>query len=390
MCVIASRLVDPRESAYADLTHVGGANIESGSGNLIDLRSAKQEGLKSGKFLFEDGVVLYSKIRPYLVKVARPGFRGLCSADVYPLSPDASSLERGYLFYLLLSPAFTEYAISGSARAGMPKVNREHLFDYRFLLPPMSEQRRTVDILDAAFAGIGVAKASAERNLENSRAMFERLLQALFDGRGEGWVERRFEELAMFRNGINYTKASRGESIKIVGVKDFQNHFLARLDHLDSVTVDGTLPDFDALRNGDILFVRSNGNVELIGRCLLVEGVQERTAHSGFTIRARLVSDVVSPRYLCHFLKSKRVRQQMVAGGAGTNIKSLNQSILSSLVLPIPPAAEQVNAVAQIEALELETKRLEAVYRRKLGMLEELKTSLLNEAFSGRLTKNAA
>ena len=173
VCSIDSALVDPREAEYSDLLHVGGANIESSNGVLIDLKTAKDEGLKSGKFLFDDSTVLYSKIRPYLMKVARPEFRGLCSADIYPLTPKPGVLERDYLYHVLLSPEFTDFAVAGSARAGMPKVNRDHLFSYGFLLPPLAEQQRIVGILDEAFEGIATVKANAEKNLQNARALFE-------------------------------------------------------------------------------------------------------------------------------------------------------------------------------------------------------------------------
>jgi type I restriction enzyme S subunit len=149
VCGITSRLVDPREERYIDLPHVGAANIESRSGLLANLLTAREELLISGKFLFDPTMVLYSKIRPYLMKVVRPEFSGLCSADIYPLSPKQGQIDRDYLFYLLLSPSFTDYAIRGSSRAGMPKVNREHLFAFRCAVPSVEEQKVAAARLDA-------------------------------------------------------------------------------------------------------------------------------------------------------------------------------------------------------------------------------------------------
>lgn len=140
VCAITSTLVDPRKEEFLDLIHVGAGNIESQTGLFIDLKTAREEGLISGKFLFDESMVLYSKIRPYLMKVALPDFSGLCSADIYPLSPLPGEIIRDYLFHLLLSKRFTDYAIQGSARAGMPKVNREHLFEFKLWLPPIRMQ----------------------------------------------------------------------------------------------------------------------------------------------------------------------------------------------------------------------------------------------------------
>ena len=152
VCAITSTLVDPRKDEFLDLTHVGAGNIESQTGVFVDLKTAQEEGLISGKFLFDESMVLYSKIRPYLMKVARPDFNGLCSADMYPLAPLPNEITRDYLFHLLLSKPFTDYAIQGSARAGMPKVNREHLFEFRVWLPGVEKQKELSEKLDALHA----------------------------------------------------------------------------------------------------------------------------------------------------------------------------------------------------------------------------------------------
>jgi type I restriction enzyme S subunit len=149
ICEISSSLIDPRDQQFLDLPHVGGANIESKSGALFGMKTAREEGLISSKFVFNDTAVLYCKIRPYLMKVARPKYGGLCSADIYPLTPKHGNVDRNYLFYLLLSKEFTDYANIGSARAGMPKVNREHLFAYRTLIPSVAKQAELADQLDA-------------------------------------------------------------------------------------------------------------------------------------------------------------------------------------------------------------------------------------------------
>ncbi len=147
ICDIQSKLIDPRKLEFIDLIHVGAGNIKSRSGVLIDLKTAKEERLISGKFQFDNSMILYSKIRPYLMKVARPDFNGLCSADMYPLAP-RDNILKDYLYYLLLTSNFTEYAIRGSARAGMPKVNREHLFAYALSIPSIDEQKSIVAKLD--------------------------------------------------------------------------------------------------------------------------------------------------------------------------------------------------------------------------------------------------
>lgn len=182
VCEISSALVDPRKDEFLDLLHVGGANIESKTGRLLELKTAREEGLISGKFVFDDSMVLYSKIRPYLMKVARPGFRGLCSADIYPLSAKQGQLDRNYLFHLLLSPNFTEYANAGSARAGMPKVNRDHLFAYRCYFPAMEKQVEFAFSLDAVHEETQRLEAIYQRKLDTLDELKQSLLKQAFSG----------------------------------------------------------------------------------------------------------------------------------------------------------------------------------------------------------------
>lgn len=182
ICEIQSKLVDPRESEHQHKLHIGAGNIDAGTGNLQNVITAQQENLISGKFTFTQDMVLYSKIRPYLRKVAMPDFDGLCSADVYPLWPKPTVVSRVYLFYVLLSNYFTTYAISGSERAGMPKVNRDHLFSFKIKLPNISVQKdierriSNLSIQCDILASSQTAKASALSQLKQS------LLQQAFNG----------------------------------------------------------------------------------------------------------------------------------------------------------------------------------------------------------------
>ncbi|MBX3619532.1 MAG: restriction endonuclease subunit S [Rhizobacter sp.] len=182
VCDITSKLVDPREDQYIDLPHVGAGNIESKSGAIVDVLTAREEQLISGKFLFDSTMVLYSKIRPYLMKVVRPEFSGLCSADIYPLAPKQGHIDRDYLFYLLLTRAFTDYAIDGSARAGMPKVNREHLFAFRVALPPVQEQKAAASRLDALAQETHRLANIYERKLAALDELKQSLLHQAFSG----------------------------------------------------------------------------------------------------------------------------------------------------------------------------------------------------------------
>jgi type I restriction enzyme S subunit len=180
VCAVTSTLVDPRKKDFLDLVHVGAGNIESKTGVFVQLKTAREEALISGKFLFDESMVLYSKIRPYLMKVARPDFNGLCSADMYPLTPLPNQITRDYLFHLLLSKTFTDYAIQGSARAGMPKVNRNHLFEFRLWLPPVKQQKELAATLNRLREETQNLESLYQRKLAGLEELKKSLLHSAF------------------------------------------------------------------------------------------------------------------------------------------------------------------------------------------------------------------
>jgi type I restriction enzyme S subunit len=146
---IRARQVDPRQPDYKTLPHIGGEAIESRSGRLGSYQTAEDDGVISGKYLFEPGTILYSKIRPYLRKATVMDFEGLCSADIYPLSVKTDQLLPRFLMWSLIAQPFTTYAIAKSGRARMPKINRADLFAYELAFPDHDEQERIVTHLDA-------------------------------------------------------------------------------------------------------------------------------------------------------------------------------------------------------------------------------------------------
>lgn len=380
--------INPQQYPEVEFEYIDVSSVSNSTFQIEETQTLKGKDAPSrARRLVRANDVLFATIRPTLRRIAIvPEYldKQVCSTGYFVLRPDAEINHR-FLFYWLFTENFIGAMEKLQKGASYPAVTDADVKAQKIPCPPLPEQQRIVGILDEAFAGIAKARANAERNLQNARSLFESHLNNVFTRRGEGWIERRLGDLVIFRNGINFTKSSRGETIKIVGVKDFQKNYWAPLDKLDTVVTDGPLPEADLLKENDILFVRSNGNMELIGRCLLIGTVTDRVTHSGFTIRARIDNSSVLPKYLCHFLKSNKARREMIDSGTGTNIKSLNQATLSELIIPHPPTSEQTRFVEQIERLADETQRLARLYEQKLEALDELKKSLLHQAFTGEL-----
>ncbi|MGY8604656.1 restriction endonuclease subunit S [Gluconobacter cerinus] len=178
---VCSGQVDPTELPYCDMPHIGGENIESDNVRLEPGKSALELGLISGKYIFDGGHVLYSKIRPALSKVALPDFEGICSAEIYPIRPTSGRLSRFFLAYLLLSNAFLKYATRHSDRSKIPKVNRESLLAYETGIPSLREQERIADCLTSLDDLI----AAETRKLDSLNTHKKGLMQQLFPRGGE-------------------------------------------------------------------------------------------------------------------------------------------------------------------------------------------------------------
>lgn len=146
---IVTGLVNPKVEPYCNMPHVGTANIESFTGKLLEYNLAKHDNLTSGKYLFNENHVVYGKINPQLAKVVFPGFKGICSADAYPLECRDELLIPSFLKYLLLQNRFFKYSVSVSKRTGMPKINRDELAIFKFVLPNLNEQQKIASFLSA-------------------------------------------------------------------------------------------------------------------------------------------------------------------------------------------------------------------------------------------------
>lgn len=149
VCKVVEGQVDPKESPYCDMPHIGPGNVTKETGELLEVRTAKEDGQTSGKYLFGQQHVLYGKINPHFAKVCFPKCDGVCSADMYPIACDETQIIPQFLYYSLLTHRFTKYATSVSARTGMPKINRSDLNAYHFVLPSISDQSKRCEALNA-------------------------------------------------------------------------------------------------------------------------------------------------------------------------------------------------------------------------------------------------
>lgn len=180
---VVSGQVDPQVEPFASLPHINGEFIEPTTCRLLNnYRTAQNDGVTSGKFHFYAGAVLYSKIRPYLMKAAQVTFEGICSADIYAFQTFNPAITARFFMYSLVSPRFTKYANDLSGRTRMPKLNQDQLFAFQMSYPSLAEQERIVAYLDGLLAQIGALKRFQGETAAELDALLPAVLDQAFRG----------------------------------------------------------------------------------------------------------------------------------------------------------------------------------------------------------------
>tara|TARA_R110002095_G_scaffold204143_1_gene186668 strand:- start:1538 stop:2722 length:1185 start_codon:yes stop_codon:yes gene_type:complete len=167
-------------------------------------------------------------------------------------------------------------------------------------------------------------------------------------------------------SGLNFTRGEQGHSVKVVGVGDFQRHeTLSNFSDTSVVTVTNKIAENDLLKDDDLLFVRSNGNKALVGRCVLISGVTEPVTFSGFTIRARVKSKLVDHSYLSKLVRSPLFLAHLHRYGGGSSINNLSQDALSEFTFGLPPLTEQRKIAEILRAWDESLEHLTALFAAK-------------------------
>ena len=335
---------------------------------------------------FADGDVLLAKITPCFengklgIATGLSNGIGFGSSEFIVFRPSAS-LDKEFLYYFLARP---EFRAEGAARmggaVGQQRVPREFIESYRISVPPLPEQQRIVGLLDEAFAGLVTARANAEKNLHNARALFESHLQSVL--RNRKWKWKTLGELC---DDVEYGSSAKSKKEGKVPVLRMGNIQDRQLDWENLVyTDDKEEIEKYLLKHNDVLFNRTN-SPELVGKTAIYKS-EMPAIFAGYLIRIHRKEELLDADFLCYFLNS----QIAFDYGKTVVISSVNQANingtkLKSYPIPAPSLSEQKAVVAKLDALSEETQRLACVYERKLAALASLKKSLLHQAFTGEL-----
>ena len=367
---------EKEQAIHADLPYVGLENIESGTGRFLGATNAVS--VKSATFRFSPTHLLYGRLRPYLNKVLLPEFEGHCSTEIFPIRPSAD-VSREYLFHWLSMDATVKSIDATSTGARMPRANMNAVLNLEIPVPPQTEQRRIVAILDEAFEGIATAKANAEKNLQNARELFDSRLRSLVSEQAEASDRKTLREIAMdFGRGKSKHRPRNDPKLYGGPYPFIQTGDVRGSDHL--------ITDF-AQTYSDAGLAQSKlwpkGTL-----CITIAANIAETGVLGFdacfpdsVIGVVVDERQTSSKYLEYMLQT--VKAELKAKGKGSAQDNINLATFENERFPFPDLATQASIVGSLDALAAEIQRLEAIYANKLAALDELKQSILHQAFSG-------
>ncbi|MBD2546524.1 restriction endonuclease subunit S [Planktothricoides raciborskii] len=371
----------------SNLPYVGMEDIEGGTGRFIG--SLEPQQVQSSTFKFTSNHLLYGRLRPYLNKVMMPRFSGHCSSEIFPIRV-SEKLERSFLFYWFVNNQTVERINRTCTGARMPRANVKEVLNFEFPLPPLDEQKRIVAILDEAFEGIDRAIANTEKNLANARELFDSYLNNIFTQKGDGWVEKNLGEVC-----VKITDGKHG---------DCQNEENSGYFFLSAKDVKNDCLNYNNARQitkTDFEETHRRTNLEPLDILVTNSGTIGRTAiapEDPKTYRTIFQKSVAILKPKKEIIDSIFCRYCLMANlskiidiSAGTAQKNLLLRDIRAYKIFMPESLASQGEIAQkVTILSQETQRLEAIYKRKIEAVKELKQSILQKAFTGELTSETA
>jgi len=353
------------------------------NGEFKETPSVEPGELASNKFSFDERHVLYGKLRPYLKKIARPNFHGICSTDILPILPK-DSLDKDYLYYFFRQPHMIEFAVSRCSGANLPRLSPKELAEFPIPLPPLEEQKRIAAILDKADAIRKKRKQAIELTEQFLRSAFLDMFgDPVFNQKKHPFIP--LSELSDGKDGIKCgpfgTQLGKHEftskGVPLWGIKHVNRHFSLKTHEYVSYEKARDLDSY-RLAPGDVVMTRKGtiGNASVYP-----EGFEDGIMHSDL-LRLRVNRNKCSPLFLSfQFALSRDVEHQIARVSSGAVMAGINVSKLKDVSVIVPP----INQQQQFELLVVKQKSLQMKSMNSQGRGSDLFASLQQQAFQGEL-----
>jgi|LGOV01.1.fsa_nt_gb type I restriction enzyme S subunit len=292
-------------------------------------------------------------------------------------------LSKWFIYYSLSHEYQTQIdqQVSGATRQ---RISRKNLGFIKIPLPSLTEQKRIVAILDEAFEKITKAKENAEKNLKNTKEVFESYLQSVFENKGDGWEEKKLGKIANFEYGYTAKSKENGD-FRYVRITDIDSE--GSLTNTKKVYLTSSTEAMNFIvQNNDLLMTRTGAT---FAKVLLYEDL-EPSIFASYLIRIKF-KDKIENKFYWYFSKSRFYwdpANKLVSGSAQPHF---NGNALGKMIFSYPKSlSEQELMIKEFDKLSQKTKKLETIYTQKLTDLEELKKSIFAKAFNAELTEVSA
>ena len=285
-----------------------------------------------------------------------------------------------FVRYFLESIDFEKYR-TGST---IPHIYYKDYKNELFPIVNINEQKQIVEILDKTFESIEQAKANIEKNIENTKELFQSRLNEIFSQKGEGWEEKELIEINKFIDYRGKTPKKTESGIRLITAKNVKMGVLNREpeEYIDTNDYESWMTR-GIPQKGDVLFT-----TEAPLAMVALLDTDEKIALAQRIITLCPNREILSGEYLSYCMQSDIVQNRILEKGTGATVTGIKSKLLKEILIPIPKNKNiQKRIVDEIDILKEQTKQLEKHYKQKLKNLEELKKSILQKAFSGELLK---
>ena len=370
-------------------------DIQNGNVNWLNVPYCKINNDEINKYLLKNGDIVFARTgattgKSYLIKGKIP--TAVFASYLIRVQTKNGQLYPHFLYQFFQTAAYWKAVTLGTSGSAQGGVNATKLGELSIPTPPLPEQKRIVAILNKAFTAIDKAKANAEKNLANAKELFESYLNGIFANPGEDWEEKMLGDSNLVEiidgdRGKNYpTKKDFLEK----GFCLFMNTKNVRPDGFEFNTTmfinevkDNAMGKGKLKRNDVVMTTRGTiGNLGIYNDSVKYDSIR---INSGMLIFRPNQKKIIS-EYLFELFRSSIIKAQIKKHVSGAAQPQLPIKTLVNFSLPVPRYIKrQETIVLELSRLSTETKRLEKIYQQKVADSEELKKSILQKAFEGKL-----
>mgnify|MGYP000884489192 CR=1 FL=1 len=371
-------VLDRKQGDHQGLPYVGLEDIQSVTGSFIGPSTPRS--MKGSTFLFEPGHVLFGRLRPYLNKTLVPDFRGHCSTELMPLK-HCEELDPHYLRYWLSSAATVAEINATSTGARMPRANMDRVMEMELPVPPLSEQKRIVRILDDAFVLVDGTIENTQQIQTIAEDLFRSELTATVSQLNR-WPKRLLPEIASeFGRGRSRHRPRNAKHLYGGPYPFIQTGDIRNSDHW----IENSVQSYsEAGLEQSKLWPAGTVCITIAANIAESGILRYEACFPDSVIGAVLKPDLMDPEFLEYLIQADKATLQ--AKGKGTAQDNINLGTFRSHPYPVPPLPEQQRVVARLSALREALWRLSNVSSAKLIKLSDLRQSLLQQAFSSGLS----